>query len=105
MERETLRHAELVASHDAPQGRDRRRRPRPAGAGRRLDAGVTIVGKTWACTCAPSCTSARDENLRMIDESVAYLNGQGKRVIYDSEHFFDAWATTRATPGDAAGGA
>ena len=47
---------------------------------------VTIVGKSWGLHVS------RDENLRMIDESVAFLVGQGKRVIYDSEHFFDAWA-------------
>jgi 2-isopropylmalate synthase len=34
----------------------------------------------------------RDENLRMIEETVAFLVGQGKRVIYDAEHFFDGFA-------------
>ena len=34
----------------------------------------------------------RDENLRMIAESVAFLVGQGKRVVYDAEHFFDGYA-------------
>src|SRR5690606_23890097 len=32
-----------------------------------------------------------DENLRMIEETVAYLRSQGKRVIYDGEHFFDGY--------------
>jgi 2-isopropylmalate synthase len=36
---------------------------------------------------------ARDENLRMIEETVAFLRAQGKRVIYDAEHFFDGWRT------------
>ena len=26
----------------------------------------------------------------MIADSVAFLRGEGKRVIYDAEHFFDA---------------
>jgi 2-isopropylmalate synthase len=34
---------------------------------------------------------SRDENLRMIDESVRFLVEQGKTVIYDAEHFFDAY--------------
>jgi 2-isopropylmalate synthase len=34
----------------------------------------------------------REENLRMIAESVAFLAAQGKRVIYDAEHFFDGFA-------------
>ncbi|MBA2439942.1 MAG: citramalate synthase, partial [Thermoleophilaceae bacterium] len=33
-----------------------------------------------------------EENLRMIGESVAFLRASGKRVIYDAEHFFDAYA-------------
>jgi 2-isopropylmalate synthase len=33
----------------------------------------------------------RDENLAMIADSVAFLVGAGKRVIYDAEHFFDGW--------------
>jgi 2-isopropylmalate synthase len=27
----------------------------------------------------------------MIADSVAFLAGEGKRVVYDAEHFFDAW--------------
>ena len=27
----------------------------------------------------------------MIAESIAFLLAQGKRVIYDAEHFFDGW--------------
>ena len=30
-----------------------------------------------------------DENLNMIQDSLAYLKAQGKEVIYDAEHFFD----------------
>ena len=32
-----------------------------------------------------------EENLRLIADSVAYLRAQGKRVIYDAEHFFDGY--------------
>jgi len=28
----------------------------------------------------------------MVEESVSFLKGQGKRVFYDAEHFFDAYA-------------
>ena len=37
----------------------------------------------------------RDENLRMIEESVAFLVGEGKTVVYDAEHFFDGWRDDR----------
>jgi 2-isopropylmalate synthase len=34
---------------------------------------------------------SREENLAMIADSVAFLRGEGKRVIYDAEHFFDGY--------------
>ena len=55
----------------------------------------TIVGKTWTLHLEKLVKVDRAENLRMIAESVAFLRGEGKRVIYDAEHFFDGW---RAEP-------
>ena len=52
----------------------------------------TIVGKTWSLHLEKVVRVDRDENLRMIAESVAFLAGEGKRVIYDAEHFFDGFA-------------
>jgi 2-isopropylmalate synthase len=52
----------------------------------------TIVGKTWGLHLEKVVKVGRDENLRMIAESVAFLVAQGKRVIYDAEHFFDGFA-------------
>jgi 2-isopropylmalate synthase len=52
---------------------------------------VAIVGKTWGLHLSKVIRVSRDENLRMIDESVRFLTAQGKRVVYDAEHFFDGW--------------
>ena len=52
---------------------------------------VAIVGKTWALHLSKVLRVSRDENLRMIEDSVRFLGAQGKRVVYDAEHFFDAW--------------
>jgi 2-isopropylmalate synthase len=52
----------------------------------------TLVGKTWALHLEKVVKVDREENLRMIAESVAFLVGEGKRVIYDAEHFFDGFA-------------
>jgi 2-isopropylmalate synthase len=52
----------------------------------------TLVGKTWALHLEKVVKVDREENLRMIAESVAFLVAQGKRVIYDAEHFFDGYA-------------
>jgi 2-isopropylmalate synthase len=55
----------------------------------------TLVGKTWGLHLEKVVKVDRDENLRMIAESVAFLAAQGKRVIYDAEHFFDGYADDR----------
>ncbi len=55
----------------------------------------TIVGKTWGLHLDKVVRVGREENLAMIAESVAFLAAQGKRVVYDAEHFFDGF---RADP-------
>lgn len=52
---------------------------------------ATIVGKTWDLHLQKVTKVSREENLRMIGESVAFLLAQGKDVFYDAEHFFDAY--------------
>jgi len=53
---------------------------------------AAVVGKTWDLHVEKVLRVDRDENLRMISESVAFLLEQGKRVFYDAEHFFDGYA-------------
>lgn len=50
---------------------------------------VTIFGKSWDLHASEILGVSLDENLNMIEESVAYLKKQGRQVIYDAEHFFD----------------
>src|SRR5450755_4776506 len=52
----------------------------------------TLVGKTWALHLEKVVKVDREENLRMIADSISFLVGEGKRVIYDAEHFFDGFA-------------
>jgi 2-isopropylmalate synthase len=52
---------------------------------------ATLVGKTWGLHLEKVVRVDRDENLRMIGESVAFLVAAGKRVVYDAEHFFDGY--------------
>lgn len=51
-----------------------------------------VVGKTWALHVEKVLKVDREENLRMIDESIRFLRSEGKEVVYDAEHFFDAYA-------------
>ena len=60
-----------------------------------VQAGVpvaTVVGKSWDFHVTNALRTTLDENLRMIEESVAYLRSRGLEVIYDAEHFFDGYA-------------
>jgi 2-isopropylmalate synthase len=50
-----------------------------------------IFGKSSVLQVEEVLRTTLDENLRMIEETVAYLRSQGKRVIYDGEHFFDGF--------------
>jgi 2-isopropylmalate synthase len=51
----------------------------------------TLVGKTWKLHLEKVIHTEPGENLELIADSVAFLAAQGKRVIYDAEHFFDAY--------------
>jgi 2-isopropylmalate synthase len=51
----------------------------------------TLVGKTWALHLEKVTRVSREENLAMIVDSVNFCRAEGKRVVYDAEHFFDAW--------------
>jgi 2-isopropylmalate synthase len=51
----------------------------------------TLVGKTWSLHLEKVTQVEPEENLRMIADSVGWLVAQGKRVIYDAEHFFDGF--------------
>jgi 2-isopropylmalate synthase len=52
---------------------------------------VTLVGKTWGLHLEKVTKVSREENLAMIADSVAFCRGEDKRVVYDAEHFFDAY--------------
>ena len=52
---------------------------------------VTLVGKTWALHLDKVTKVSREENLAMIADSVGFCVREGKRVVYDPEHFFDGW--------------
>jgi 2-isopropylmalate synthase len=92
LERETLRHAQIaafgmtrrrdVAAHDDPALRILAACFAPV---------CTLVGKTWRLHLDKVVRVSPEENLDLISSSVAFLAGEGKRVIYDAEHFFDGF--------------
>ncbi len=50
---------------------------------------ITIVGKSWELHVTEVLQVEESENLAMIRDSIAFLLAEGRRVIYDAEHFFD----------------
>ena len=52
---------------------------------------VAIFGKSWLLHVKTALQIAPDENLEIIEDSVAYLKAQGREVVYDAEHFFDGF--------------
>src|SRR5437870_1155385 len=52
---------------------------------------VTLVGKSSTLHVERVLETSRDENLRMISDTVGYFRRLGREVIYDAEHFFDGY--------------
>ncbi len=89
-----LRNAELVAF-----GATRRANRRPdddeqldalLAAGTKV---VCLVGKAWDYHVEHALRTSLDEAAAMVEDSVAFLKGKGKRVFFDAEHFFDGFDT------------
>ncbi|NEQ08436.1 MAG: citramalate synthase, partial [Moorea sp. SIO4E2] len=56
---------------------------------------VTIFGKSWDLHVTEGLKTSLEENLAMIRDTIEYLRSQGRRVIYDAEHWFDGYKANR----------
>lgn len=52
---------------------------------------VTIFGKTWQLHSKLGLGLTTEENSELIFRSVQFLKNNGRRVIFDCEHFFDGY--------------
>ena len=57
---------------------------------------VAVFGKSWDLHAEKILGVSLQENLRMIAQTVDYLRSQGRRVIFDAEHFFDGYKANPA---------
>ena len=64
-----------------------------AGAGTDV---VCLVAKAAEYHVTSTLLTSLEEALHMVEDSVAWLRNQGKRVFVDAEHFFDGWKLNRA---------
>ncbi len=56
---------------------------------------VALVSKSWDLHVTEALRITLEQNLDMIRDSVAYLKALGREVVYDAEHFFDAYKANR----------
>jgi 2-isopropylmalate synthase len=52
---------------------------------------VCLVGKSWVLHLEKVIRVSREENLAMIADSIGFCRGEGKRPVFDAEHFFDGY--------------
>lgn len=54
---------------------------------------VAVVGKSWTLHVRDVLRTTLENNLRIVQETVAYLKARGRETVYDAEHFFDGYKT------------
>jgi 2-isopropylmalate synthase len=52
---------------------------------------VCLVGKSWRLHLEKVTRVSDEENLAMIADSIGFCKEQGKRPVFDAEHFFDGY--------------
>jgi len=52
---------------------------------------VVIFGKSWEFHVREVLRTDREGNLAMIADTIRFLRGEGRTVVYDAEHFFDGY--------------
>ena len=59
-----------------------------------LDCGVkvaTLFGKTWDEHVKEALRVSNEGNLKLVEDSIAFLTQKGLTVFFDAEHFFDGY--------------
>jgi len=52
---------------------------------------LVIFGKAWSLHVSDVLKTTREENLRIISDTIKYLVKNNKKVFFDAEHFFDGY--------------
>ena len=52
---------------------------------------VCIVGKCWDYHVTEALETTLDEGVAMVADSIEFLKGTGRDVMFDAEHFFDGY--------------
>ncbi len=57
---------------------------------------VCIVGKSWDWQVKTALKVSKEENLRMVEESIKHLVAKKREAVFDAEHFFDGYKANPA---------
>ncbi len=52
---------------------------------------VTVFGKSWTLHVTEVLRTSKEENLKMIYDTIKFFKDLGIKVIFDAEHFFDGF--------------
>ena len=52
---------------------------------------ATVVGKTWDLHVREALRIPLEENLEILNDTIAFLKKHVDEVIFDAEHFFDGY--------------
>ena len=67
------------------------KRRQPAGPARSQDPAITIFGKSWDIHVRDALHIELEDNLLIIEDSLAFLRPRVEHLLYDAEHFFDGF--------------
>ena len=92
IKRERLSHARIAAFGSTRRAdTDAAKDPQLAGLLAAETPVCAIYGKTWLLHVEEVLRTTPENNLQMIADTVGFLRGHGREVVYDAEHFFDGY--------------
>ena len=60
-----------------------------------ISPAVTIFGKSWDIHVTEALRITLEQNLEIIQDSLAFLRQRVEHLFYDAEHFFDGFKANR----------
>ncbi len=94
---EDIRREKLARAKVAAFGSTRRKNldaaddPQLQGLLRAETEYATIYGKSWLLHVKEVLKTSADQNVQMVADTVGFLHQNGRKVIFDAEHFFDGY--------------
>ncbi len=96
MSRKQLRNSKLVAFGSTRRPHSKAKEDQNLKATLKIKVRFSAVfGKTWDLHVRDVLKTTLEENLAMIFDTISFLCSEGITVLYDAEHFFDAYQANK----------